>query len=127
MEPSTQPPRAGLSLSSILYSILHLNISNLWTKREILYRTERARYHRTQQYILTMVVVRRILLVVCVTSVVIGITITLLAPSHRSSLGHRSLRNGENAENDGETTSRRSTKFYDLSRFTNDEVSGEWK
>ncbi len=75
-----------------------------------------------------MVVVRRILLVFCVSSVVIGIAIILanveLSPySRRVFLGRQLLHsNGENLEN---VAASRRGKFYDLSHFTEDEVSGE--
>lgn len=86
-------------------------------------------------HISMMIIVRRILLVACVSSVVIGITISLLAyvgstqsdPSLRLYLGRRSLRNsnGEIEMNVVVSASRRGGMFYDLSRFTEDEVSGE--
>ena len=79
-----------------------------------------------------MVVIHRILLVFCVSSVVIGITIILADVDNREQspyyrrvfLGRRSLlRNGENLTN--VAVSRRRGKFYDLTHFTEDEVSGE--
>ena len=84
-------------------------------------------------HISMMIIVRRILLVACVSSVVIGITISLLAyvgstqsdPSLRLYLGRRSLRNGENEVNVVVSASRRGGKFYDLTRFTEEEVRGE--
>ena len=77
-----------------------------------------------------MVAGRRILLVFCVSSVAIGITIILanfdnreLSPYYqRVFLGRRSLlRNGDNLEY---VAASRRGKFYDLSHFTDDEVSG---
>jgi hypothetical protein len=89
-------------------------------------------YRKANRHIIIMIIVRRILLVTCVSSVVIGTTISLLAyigkqsdPSLRLYLGRRSLRNGENEVNVVVSASRRGRKFYDLSRFTEDDVSGE--